>query len=151
MDHQAHVRLVDPHSEGAGGHDDVDFVPQEVSQAGGAAGLGEPGMIRDRAMARPAQRTRDRLGGAAGGCVDDRHDIVAAEKLEEGLETVLLIPHLDRAEPEIGTVERPYLQGEPVAHRSTRAISSRTPGVALPVRATAWGPPSRYRARESRR
>jgi hypothetical protein len=113
--HETHVRLVESHSESAGGHNDIDFVLQKVSEAGGAAGLGEPRVIGDRAMAGPAQRTCDRLGGAAGGCVDDCHDIVAAEKLEERLQAVLFIPHLDSAEPEIGTVERPYLQGESIS------------------------------------
>ena len=45
---EPNVRLVDAHAEGAGGHDHIHTIVQEILQRRGAPGLGQSRMVRRR-------------------------------------------------------------------------------------------------------
>ena len=65
MDDKAHVRFVDPHAEGDGGADDLDFIAEECLLVARALVAVEAGMIRRRFDPRIAQGGRERLGRTA--------------------------------------------------------------------------------------
>ena len=71
MDDKAHVRFVDPHAEGDGGADDLDFIAEECLLVARALVAVEAGMIRRRFDPRIAQGSGERLGRAARLGIDD--------------------------------------------------------------------------------
>ena len=77
MDHEAHIRLVDPHAErDRGAHDEALF-QQESPLALGANLRIKTGMIGERGNARPLQRLGHVLRALARGGVDDARETAA--------------------------------------------------------------------------
>ena len=143
MHHQPDRRLVDSHAEGAGGDHQIEAVVQEGVEDGGAPGPVEAGVVGRGPVARRRHRPGDRLGEPAGGRVDDGHPVVASEEPQQRVQA-LAPAHGHDPEPEIGAIEGREMDGHPLRREAqARVISVRTPGVALPVRATTGGRPSR--------
>ncbi len=72
MDHQPHVRLVDPHAERVGGDDDPQVAADEARLRGLFGFRRQPGMEVLRRQAFVPQECGDFFGRAAGGAIDDR-------------------------------------------------------------------------------
>ena len=105
VDDEAHVGLVDAHAEGDGGHDDVDFLHQEVILRLCACGGVQSGVVALRLDVVGAQHlgqvfhllARETVDDAAlaGVLLDESHDIL--------VDVLGLLPHLV---VEVGAVER---------------------------------------------
>ena len=103
--HQADVRLVDAHAEGAGGHDDLHPVGQEVHQRLLPALLGEPRMVRRGEVPCARQLAGERLHHVPGRGVDDRHPVLHGQEPKQRVPPFAVIPHRHDAEPEVPAVE----------------------------------------------
>ena len=71
MDHEAHVRFVDPHPEGDRRHDHIDLVPGEGVLVFGPRLVVEPRVVRHRVDPLPPQELGHLLDGPARQAVDD--------------------------------------------------------------------------------
>jgi hypothetical protein len=115
VDDQSNVRLVDTHAEGAGGHDHVDAISQEVIECEAPPDLAQAGVIGDGAVACLRQSTGDSFGGRPRGSIHDGDNIVASEQREQCAHPFGFALHVHRAEPEIGAVEGAEVEGVPSA------------------------------------
>jgi hypothetical protein len=85
VEHEADVRLVDPHSEGGGGDDHRVPVGHERLLGGPAVGRPEPGMVGHRGRPGAGQPLGQRLGPGPGGGVHDPGPVLAGrDPLDQG-------------------------------------------------------------------
>ena len=105
MDNEAHVGLVDAHSEGYGGHDDVDLFHEEIVLSLRARVAVEAGMIGSGLDVVGLEHRRQFLHLLARQAVDDAAlaRVLADEAYDLLVNVLGLLPHLV---VEVGTVER---------------------------------------------
>ena len=135
--HAAHVRPVDAHTEGVGGHHRVELAGHECALHALAPAAVHAGVIGGRLPLDRIEALRLLLGGPAGGRVDDRRPGLpprATQRLgQHGVDVPLAFPpghHLDHPQRQVGTREavdelrRVRRQAEPfddlVAHHRRR-------------------------------
>ena len=116
--HKAHIRLVDAHAEGDGGHDDHAVLALEGSLHVAAFGGLQAGMVGTGMKALLLQEGRHLLGAVARRAVDDaRFPLVAIAN--EAQQLLVAVALLDDPVADVGAVEAGdeglgILQGKPV-------------------------------------
>ena len=116
--HEAHIRLVDAHAEGDGGHDDHAVLALEGSLHVAAFGSLQAGMVGTGMKALLLQEGRHLLGAVARRAVDDaRFPLVAIT--DEAQQLLVAVALLDDPVADVGAVEAGdkglgILQGQPV-------------------------------------
>jgi hypothetical protein len=105
MDHLANGRLVDAHTEGAGGHHDVHLVLQESMEDSLPDIARQSGVVRRRAKPMLPEHLGDEFALTASGRIDDGHAVSALERPEQGGQPGPIVTDLNDPQPEIGAVK----------------------------------------------
>ena len=104
VDHVAHIRAIDAHAEGDGGHHDVGPLVDERLLVAAALLVGQPRVVAQRAQSASAQRGGELVHLAAADAIDDARLVpVPVDRRGHLRDAIGARPH---AVDEIGTVER---------------------------------------------
>ncbi len=105
MDHEADVRLVDPHPEGVGRDDHVDLAAKKLFLGFGALRHVEPGVVGDRATPGTLDHLCLLLGGLAGAGVDNAAARSLLNFRQQALDALPLRGGIVCQEADVRTVE----------------------------------------------
>src|SRR5579871_6212264 len=108
MKDEAHVRLVDTHAKGDGGHDDLDAILHKRYLDTIAIACRQTGVIKGAGYASLRQGCRDLLGMLPRGRVDDAWFLCRDHSFHQGALFHIAIGEGLHTKPDIGTVEAPH-------------------------------------------